>query len=239
MRTHAFLLCAAAWLMISPALAEPPDIEDTDYLTGCLKDGKLLSFEISGWGAHRPCWKHGSDAEWITLPRANQNSQLFTVLTSGGPDDLIIGPADPHELILIKEIGSFRVYSNNEDYCGIAVGPSDPDISIGFPKLGLFPGEPGVDGLLQPYYIDATFDGFLLLEGSWRIGESDEVFYSPEGGFRGTGELLIPRFVFGSTSGATCRAGVTFEYLETALAHTVYFHDRSNDEVTVEYRRDK
>lgn len=63
MRTCALSLPIALGIAASSALAEPPDIENTGYITGCLKDGKLLSFEISGWGAYRPCWKHGGDAE--------------------------------------------------------------------------------------------------------------------------------------------------------------------------------
>lgn len=92
MRTCALSLPIALGIAASSALAEPPDIENTGYITGCLKDGKLLSFEISGWGAYRPCWKHGGDAEWITLPRANQNSQLFTVSLVERRGRLFSGP---------------------------------------------------------------------------------------------------------------------------------------------------
>jgi len=238
MRTHAFLLCAAAWLMISPALAEPPDIEDTDYLTGCLKEGELLSFEISGWGAYRPCWKHGSDAEWVTLPRANQNSQLFTVAIKEARGRLLSGPFSTlgdtfSDLILIKEIGAFRVYSLVGD-CGIAVGPSglvgETESHLGFPKGGFFAGGAGNTGLQEPYLIDAGTRGVEAV--TWRLGDPDEVFSNIDG------ELLIPRFIFGSV-GQLCTIAITFEYLETPYAHTVYWHDRFADEVTVGYRREK
>ena len=230
-RLRALLLCVTVSITASPVLAEPPDLEDTDYITGCLKDGQLLSFEVSSWGAFLPCWEHGENAEWITLPRANQNSQLFTVVTHGGGslrEGLVTSP--PNDLILIKEIGPFRVYSLRGD-CGIAVGPADSDeIRIQFPKGGFL----AVNWLQEPYMIDATFDSVDVIGGRWRMGDPDEIFYNWS-----RPEMLIPRLIYGVDSAGPCSMAITFEYLETPYAHTVYTHDQEFDEVTVEYRREE
>ena len=54
-RHGAILLSVLLSLSASPAMADPPNIENADHITGCLKTGRLLSFEISGWGLP-PLW---------------------------------------------------------------------------------------------------------------------------------------------------------------------------------------
>jgi hypothetical protein len=49
---HAIAILSALVITGSElAMAEPPDIENADHLTGCIANGRLLNFEISGWGA--------------------------------------------------------------------------------------------------------------------------------------------------------------------------------------------
>src|SRR5918999_1929466 len=115
MRQGALLLSIMLGVVATPAMADPPDIENADHITGCLDRGRLLSFEVSGWGAYKPCFKHGPEAEWITLQRANQNSRAFTIRPSGGSADGFLPEGlvpDGVPLTEIVTVGSFTLYGS-------------------------------------------------------------------------------------------------------------------------------
>jgi hypothetical protein len=137
-RQSAIFLSVLLGVSASPAMADPPNIENADHITGCLNTGRLLSFEISGWGAYRPCAQHGPDTELITLQRANQNSRMFTVEASAGPAIGLVGGdfADFVDLIPVTTVGAFTVYSSSA-HCTIAVGPSEPGIVLGLAEKNL------------------------------------------------------------------------------------------------------
>ena len=233
MRHGAILLSVLLSLSASPAMADPPNIENADHITGCLKTGRLLSFEISGWGAYRPCGQHGPDTEWITLQRANQNSRLFTVeaMMRAGPPGLH-GPGIMNSSIMtpVMDVGAFRVYSAIEG-CGIAVGPNTEDFIVygGLTSKHIYSG----------YMVDLTLSGQVVLAGASRQGYPHEVFTTIWGDGVYAEQMLIVKAVTGwEGTNQRCRAAVTFEYLETPSAHTLYRHDPLNDEVHIEYRQE-
>jgi hypothetical protein len=169
-RQCASLLSVLLSVAASPAMADPPNIENADHITGCLKAGQLLSFEISGWGAYGPCAQHGPGTEWITLQRANQNSRMFTVEASAVPAIGLVGGdfADFVDLIPVTTVGAFTVYSSSA-HCTIAVGPSEPEIILGLAEGNLNPSSAG-GGVRSPYMIDVGFGGRLIDFGAMRMG---------------------------------------------------------------------
>jgi hypothetical protein len=211
------------------AMAEPPNIENADHLTGCIANGRLHNFEISGWGAYRPCGK----AEWVTLQRANQNSRTFTVeaMEAYGSGLTSEGFAGGIALTLVTTVGGFFVYSSSQ-YCAIAVGPARLEAPI------IYAGRPDEE-VWQPYMIDLAFADVAHFRGVTRQGRPEEVFFDPLSDGIMSAEVLSVMNVYAVNGpNGYCRAAVTFEYAETPSAHTVYHHDREVDQITVEYRKE-
>lgn len=69
----------------------------------------------------------------------------------------------------------------------------------------------------EPYLIDPGEQIGMDAVG-WRMADSDEIFSDANG------QALIPRFIF-AYQGRTCSMAITFEYLDTLYAHTVYSYD--------------
>jgi hypothetical protein len=228
MRQGALVLSIMLGVVATPAMADPPNIEDADHITGCLDRGRLLSFEVSGWGAYKPCFKHRPEAEWITLQRANQNSRSFTIRPSAGEAVGILqeGPVPPGvPLTEIVTVGDFTLYGSPE-YCTVAVGPSEAGGVIVY-------AETPAEGLTTPYAVDMQFGDVQLIYGASRYGAHDEVFY---GATRGDVLGVRPVFTFASVS--NCSGAVTFDYVETPEVHTIYDYNRELDDVTIEYRKE-
>jgi hypothetical protein len=238
-RQSAIVLSVLLGASASPAMAEPPNLENADHITGCLNAGRLLSFEISGWGAYRPCAQHGPDTDWITLQRANQNSRMFTVEASAGRAIGLAGGdfADYVDLVPVTTVGAFTVYSSSA-FCTIAVGPSEPGIVLGLAEKDLHPSSAGDVGVNRPYMIDIGFGGQLIDFGAMRMGRPGEIFFNPAGDGTFAAEVLIPKYIYAVGGHDFCTASVTFEYLPTPSAHTVYLHDRETNEVAVQYRQE-
>lgn len=225
------LTLAAMAIISGPVLADVPNPQNADHLTGCLQEGHLQDFEISGWGAYRAC---GPNAEWVTVERANIRSRVFTVEAQERLGAILSGPGYGGGLAFtpVVTVGAFTIYSASQA-CAIAVGPAAADAVI------IFAGHPAEE-ISAPFLVGLAIGDDTPTSGAIRQGAAEEVFYSPYADGVFSAEVLHVRTVFAMQGhhSESCRAAVTFEYEETPSAHTIYRHDAATNGVAVEYRQD-